>query len=156
MRKKMISIVTIVVLILSLACTSYATSDNTIEPMSNRYYNITEKDSTVTKSIPMTSDSPNVPDTVWVGIGLVVARYNVIAGLTEEVISFGTYLYNYSYDGELIVGKSVYKTYQVDRLTGERTYLKNQSYEKIRLTGYAFRSGSWEIVRNFSHTLYYK
>lgn len=48
-----------------------------------------------------------------------------------------------------------YSVYRVDRLTSEKIYIHDKSYQTILLELFRRTSSGLEYVRSYSHTIYY-
>ncbi|MDO4793940.1 MAG: hypothetical protein Q3993_07120 [Filifactor alocis] len=157
-RKIMVLVLSLCMLITSMPVNSYAaTIDfNDVQPMSNRYYYITEKGETRNHSRQVASSDPNLKGGMMMAVTSFLSlnpSTAVPVGITTAVFGFGNYLYNFNYDGRLDISVTMYKKYKVDRLTKKKIYVPSESYRMVTLKGYANRGGKMQLVRNYTHKL---
>lgn len=121
----------------------------------NRYYYITEKDYPKTYYKELSSSDPNLSNTIKMFIGGVISMKYWPVGLLTLIDQIGNYIYNFNMDGELKVTTVEHNVYRVDRLTGEKIYIRDRSYQTILLELFRRTSSGLKYVRSYSHTLRY-
>lgn len=121
----------------------------------NRYYYVTEKGYPKTSYKEISSSDPSLSNTIKIFIGGVISMEYWPVGLLTLIDQIGNYIYNFNMDGELKLTTVEYSVYRVDRLTGEKIYIRDKSYQTILLELFRRTSSGLEYVRSYSHTIYY-
>ncbi len=152
--KKILSLFLCLTILLVSSVTSLAvsdvanTDDNTITPMSNRYYYTTEKGPKIRQSTKYYTESQARNQDSAVAVVSAALAFAAPAG---PIVSFTYIVGNAIYDtrvaGRIETYKTVETRYRVDRLTGKKT--KTATYWAVEIKVYAGSS----LHRTFNHRL---
>lgn len=121
----------------------------------NRYYYITEEDYPKTYYKELSSSDPSLSNTIQIFLDIIISKAYWSAGVFATIMNIGNSIYHFNMDGELKVTTVEHNVYRVDRLTSEKIYIHDKSYQTILLELFRRTSSGLEYVRSYSHTIYY-
>ncbi|WP_071026644.1 hypothetical protein [Peptoniphilus raoultii] len=156
--KKLIPLsLSILVLIPCITSYSYALErENEVILRNNRYYYTTERQEEKYGEMELVSSDHDINGSLVHTISSLLGFVYLPAAVLNEINYWGNYIYDLNVDGLLKVYATEYKVYKNDRLTGEKTYVSDRSYTKLRLEVYKRRAYGLELYKTFEHTLYNK
>lgn len=125
---------------------------------SSKEYFVTEKGETKSESIDVKSTIPQwrqpLKIAVVAAISVMAFPIGASATILSSALAIGEAMYNFNYDGKLIISSTQYTRYSVKMLTGKKTVVSR--YTIVELQGWARRDNGYELVRSYTHTLRHK